>query len=440
MNPVEDENIEKKNLIVPLFSELSEQEKAEYWATLALRHCAGIGARLHARLNKYFGSSLQAFQNVEDWGACRIPSACREAIKKEGWRKNARKEWDAAKNIRILLWINPLYPQLLRDIPDAPALLYIRGKTSLLGAPCVALVGSRRASNDGKNIASKLAASLSSCGLTVVSGMAVGIDCSAHCGAIANLGSSIGVLGTGINKVYPVENTNLFLKMGKEGLLVSEFSPDMNPQPANFPVRNRIISGLSLGTVVVEAAEKSGSLITAQLACEQNREVFAIPDAVFSARSKGCQNLIRQGAHPVFSHEDILRELMPALRSFDFKNCELPGQEESEGSVSAIQVNCGQNPVLSSCHRAATDVEISSGVINTELPEPDQTLLDVVEASSNDNSAQMILECLKDKPLDAEALAQKTGLEIGALNSELVMLELKGEICRLAGAIFKICG
>lgn len=197
----------------------------------------------------------------------------------------------------------------MRQLPDAPALLYCRGDGSLLRAPAFAVVGSRRATAQGKAVAAYMARCLSACGVTIVSGMAQGIDCVAHEAALGRVGRSIGVLGTGIDVRYPACNAGVFAAMEREGLLVSEFPPGAPPLPTNFPVRNRIISGLALGVLVAEAASRSGSLVTARLALEQNREVYAVPGPALDAHCLGSQDLVRQGARPVFNAEDVLRDL-----------------------------------------------------------------------------------------------------------------------------------
>lgn len=185
----------------------------------------------------------------------------------------------------------PGIPPLLRAAIDAPLLLYCRGDLALLRAPGFAVVGSRKATRHGRAVAEYMARSLSACGITIVSGMALGIDRVAHEAALARIGRSIGVLGTGIDMLYPLENQAVFDAMERRGLLLSEFAPGTPPQAGNFPIRNRIISGLSLGVLVVEAAHRSGSLITARLALEQNREVYAVPGPALDAHCLGCQDL-----------------------------------------------------------------------------------------------------------------------------------------------------
>ncbi len=226
--------------------DMDEAARKEYWATLALRHSKGLGARSLVKLLRTFGSAYGAVEARSRWGAAGLGPAGRD-FAAGAWRTEARKEWDSARNLaaRILLWADPAYPSLLRQLPDAPALLYCRGDGSLLRAPAFAVVGSRRATAQGKAVAAYMARCLSACGVTIVSGMAQGIDCVAHEAALGRVGRSIGVLGTGIDVRYPACNAGVFAAMEREGLLVSEFPPGAPPLPTNFPVRNRIISGLA---------------------------------------------------------------------------------------------------------------------------------------------------------------------------------------------------
>jgi DNA processing protein len=201
------------------------------------------------------------------------------------------------------------YPPLLREIPDPPPALFVRGDRRLLASHSVAVVGSRNATPYGVNAATLLARSLSEAGVTVVSGLARGIDIAAHRAALPLPGSTIAVLGTGIDVVYPRTHRRAFEDIASGGLLVTEFAPGTPPRAGNFPVRNRIISGLALGVVVVEATPHSGSLITARMAAEQNREVFAVPGPIFSARSEGCHRLIQYGAKLVHDARDVFDEI-----------------------------------------------------------------------------------------------------------------------------------
>lgn len=206
------------------------------------------------------------------------------------------------------------YPPLLREIIDPPLALHYRGDPALLAKESVAIVGSRRATPYGTNAAARLARDLAGTGLAIVSGLARGIDAAAHHAAIEAGGSTIAVLGTGIDVVYPRGNERLFRELEARGLIVSEFPPGTPPKKENFPIRNRVISGLARGTVIVEATSRSGSLITARMAAEQGRDVFAVPGSIFSATSEGTHRLIQYGAKLVHDANDVLEELPGNLR------------------------------------------------------------------------------------------------------------------------------
>ena len=210
---------------------------------------------------------------------------------------------------RILTYADSVYPQALLQIPDPPPVLYVKGRVDLLNGRILAVVGSRNATRQGLEHAENFARALSDAGLTIASGLAVGIDSAAHRGGLAGKASSIAVVGTGLDTVYPARNHELAHELAAKGCLISEFPLGTPPLAANFPRRNRLISGLARGCLVVEAAVASGSLITARLANEQGKEVFAIPGSIHSPLSKGCHALIREGAKLVETAEDVLEEL-----------------------------------------------------------------------------------------------------------------------------------
>ncbi|MDI6744707.1 MAG: DNA-processing protein DprA [Thermodesulfovibrionales bacterium] len=221
-----------------------------------------------------------------------------------------------ATGIKIVAFSNKDYPEMLKNIEDAPIVLYIKGTIQKEDRYAVAIVGSRKYSSYGKLAAEKLSSELSSRGFTIVSGMARGIDTLAHAAAVNSGGRSIAVLGSGIDVPYPPENRGLMEKLAVSGCVISEFPPGTPPEKENFPKRNRIISGLSLGVLVVEATADSGSLITATYAVEQGKEVFAVPGNINSANSKGTNDLIKKGAKLVQSSEDVIEELAPILKGY----------------------------------------------------------------------------------------------------------------------------
>jgi len=281
-----------------------------------LKSVPGIGNHLFKRLIDRFGSPERAFQAAEqDFQVIEgMNQALVRRIKSHRLHPSVRQDMALAaqKGVRIVTMTDPDYPALLLQIPDPPPFLYVRGK---LESQCkaVAVVGSRIATRYGLSMAARLSAELAACGVTVVSGMARGIDTAAHEGALQSGGRTVAVLGSGLEKVYPAENRKLFQTIVRNGAVLSEFPMLTKPEPHNFPIRNRIISGMSYGTVIVEASKKSGSLITARLAAEQNREVFAVPGSVQSFKSIGTHTLIKQGAKLVENAQDVLEEIAGPL-------------------------------------------------------------------------------------------------------------------------------
>jgi len=284
-------------------------------AWLALRLVRGVGCVVYQGLLRVFGHPRAVLGASVD--ALECAGVRREvAVAIHGFN-----DWGAvdhqlarvaASAARVLVWSDPDYPENLRQIHDPPPFLFVRGKMLSEDRLAVALVGSRAASSYGLQITREMSEGLARAGVTVVSGLARGIDAQAHWSALQSGGRTIAVLGSGIDVVYPSEHHALFMAITEQGAVVSEFLMGTKPDAENFPTRNRIISGLSLGTVVVEATEKSGSLITAQTALEQNRDVFAVPGPV-GARSRGAHQLIRDGAKLTERVEDILEEIAPRL-------------------------------------------------------------------------------------------------------------------------------
>jgi DNA processing protein len=284
---------------------------------LALARVKGLGAVSFKKLTTRFVDPTAAFS-----------AALTELEQVEGLHRDAidgivafsdwaeiDEEIERARDagIAIVPFTNPNYPARLRTIADPPPFLYVKGNILTDDDKAVAIVGSRSASEYGRRVARDLARGLVSLGFTVVSGMARGIDGSAHESALQAGGRTIAVLGSGVERAYPAEHETLYRRIGENGAILSELPIGTRPLAFNFPARNRLISGLSLGVVVVEATEKSGSLITATLAVEQGREVFAVPGEVGSSRSRGAHRLIRQGAKLVESVDDIIEEIAPQL-------------------------------------------------------------------------------------------------------------------------------
>lgn len=283
----------------------------ELEARLILHSLPKIGSKRFLQLVNYFGSAKEALASQSAWLKASLPSSCQSIdinLIKENIYKSL--EWLEKDNQYVLFWDSYQYPALLREISDYPPVLFIKGNPNILENPQLAIVGSRHASKPGLDTTFQFAKSLASGGFTITSGLALGIDGAAHAGALAGQGLTIGVLGCGLYHMYPASHKKLADNIIiNGGALVSEFPLDTAPQAANFPRRNRIISGLSLGTLVVEATLSSGSLITAKLAAEQGREVFAIPGSIHYPAVKGCHQLIREGATLVETVDHILEAL-----------------------------------------------------------------------------------------------------------------------------------
>ena len=262
----------------------------------------------------------------------------------------------------VVAYCDAEYPPMLREIAGPPLALHVRGDVSLLAKPSVAIVGSRRASPYAINVAQHLAGRLASIGIVVVSGLARGIDGASHTAALEARGKTIAVLGTGIDVVYPRNHVRLFKRIEHEGLIVTEFPPGSPPRPEHFPVRNRVISGLTLGTIIVEATSKSGSLITARMAAEQGREVFAVPGSVFSAGSEGTHRLIQYGAKLVHDVNDILEELPGHLR------LTVPAPEEPEPPLrELLALVSREDPTHVDTLAAKSGGAIAEGLLALEL-------------------------------------------------------------------------
>jgi DNA processing protein len=290
-------------------------DNTPYW--LALAHVDGLGVRGAHKLIEYFSSPQAVYHaSLTELEGCGLPVRVAQAILAQSGLKEAEQETAAAEKAkcRLITYGGESYPRLLQEIGDPPLVLYVRGDISVLSQHAVAVVGTRRPTAYGSSVAHRLACDLAQRQLVIVSGLARGIDSAAHRGALEGKGKTIAVLGSGVDVIYPRENKQLAEQVTESGALISEFPLGTAPTPENFPIRNRIISGLALGTVIVEAAEYSGSLITARLASEQNREVYAVPGNITSAQSFGPNLLIKQGAKLVDQWLDVIEELPAPIR------------------------------------------------------------------------------------------------------------------------------
>lgn len=293
----------------------------DFKALVLLNMIHSLGSISVARLLKCFSRPKKIFEAARDelartegMTACKI-----DAIKKASQSLDLERELKLARenNIDIVTILDEGYPQNLKNIYDPPPVLYVKGQLLDCDYNSIAIVGSRRASFYGLSTASRLSSELANMGITVVSGLARGIDTASHKGALSAKGRTIAILGSGILKLYPLENKEIAQSISENGAVISEFSLETSPLPRNFPRRNRIISGISLGVVVVEAARNSGALITADSALQQSREVFAVPGKMDSITSIGTHSLIKQGAKLILNTDDIIEELAIKFKEFD---------------------------------------------------------------------------------------------------------------------------
>ena len=294
-------------------------ETNDYLGWIALALTPGLGARTAGKLLAKFESPAAIFNaSLTALEAEQIPASVAQAIHSGQPMSAAAKELAQvqAAGARLLPWDEPEYPERLREIYDPPPLLYTLGNIELLRRPSIAIVGTRRPTPYGNQVAEKLAKDLADRGLTIVSGLARGIDASAHRGALnSNTGTTIGVLGCEIDVVYPKENKKLFEQVEHQGAIITEFPMGTFAAPQNFPIRNRIIAGMALGVVVVQGSQYSGSSITARLAMEFGREVYGVPGNTTEPMSFGPNTLIKQGAKLVTSWEDVVEELPTPVRA-----------------------------------------------------------------------------------------------------------------------------
>lgn len=354
-----------------------------YW--LALGRVRGVGPRVARLLLEHFGSAPAIFSaSEEQLGAAGVPrNTARNLRQFEDFAPLDRELCDLVRlGGRLIPWNAPDYPPNLAQLPDPPTVLYARGKMPVGERDCVAVVGARAASEAGRHMARRLGLELAAKGITVVSGLAHGIDSEAHLGALEGHGRTIAVLGCGVDRIYPSEHSKLAQEMiSAGGALLSEFPLGSPPLPENFPVRNRIIAGLSLGVVVVEAAEHSGSLISARLALDQNRQVFAVPGSPLSGKARGSNRLLKEGARLVECVEDVIEELAPQLST-------------------AAALSTPLAPARTPAHREARRAELSAGLraVVDHLPAGERVHIDSIVESCGLN-AQTVLGLLLELEL-----------------------------------------
>ncbi|MEK7443161.1 MAG: DNA-processing protein DprA [Chloroflexota bacterium] len=356
----------------------------KFW--IAFNRVKGIGpAKLRALLD-HFGDLESAWRapriDLHEAGLDKRAIESLEAARK-GMNLEQLEDDVARANARMICWDDDDYPKRLREIDNAPPVLYVRGNLVEKDDWAVAIVGTRRATSYGKEVTRELATALAASGVTIVSGLARGIDAAAHVAALEAGGRTLAVLGSGLDIIYPAEHQTLAEKIIDHGALISDYPLGTPPDANNFPPRNRIISGLSLGAVIVEAGEESGALITADFAVEQGREVFAVPGSVFNRNSLGPNRLIQNGAKLITSAEDVLEELNLRMAS----------------------------------HHAEAREQLS--------------LLD-----SADDAERKILSQLSAEPLHADELSVAMSLPIATISSMLAMMELKGMVRQVGGMTY----
>ncbi|MBK6726846.1 MAG: DNA-protecting protein DprA [Xanthomonadales bacterium] len=372
----------------------AHHEPTELQAWLIAHRTPGLGDLRLAALHQRFGSMRAALAAGRSaLRECGLPDAVCSALARGG-RASVRADLDwleAAPNRHLLTLADPDYPPLLRRLENAPPVLFVEGDLNALWRAQIAMVGSRNASRSGLGIARDFAAHFARLGIVVTSGLAEGIDGAAHAACLDAGGSTIAVFGTGLDRVYPQRHLDLARRIAAQGALVSEFPIGTPPLPEHFPRRNRIIAGLTLGTLVVEASLKSGSLITARLATESGREVFAVPGSIHDPRARGCHELIRNGAALVTAAEQLVEALQPI------------GHEL--GSVLRARLAAQAAPA--------------------------------VAVATPDAANARLLDAIGFAPTDFDSLLGATGLTAGAISSMLMSLELDGHVADLGGGRFQ---
>lgn len=361
----------------------------ELEAWLILHRAPRIGSATLRAILERFGNPQDVVANpssIRDFSYVR-PETIDAIRHPDRARLDADLAWLEQPNHHLIRWNDPDYPRLLQQVPGAPVGLFCIGNRSILDDPQLAIVGSRNPTTPGTETAQEFARHLAACGLTITSGLAAGIDAAAHRGAVKAGGHTIAVFGTGVDRIYPARHRPLAHEIVESGgCLLSEMPLGTGPAKENFPQRNRIISGLSLGTLVVEAALRSGSLITARLAAEQGREVFAIPGSIHNPLARGCHALIRQGAKLVESATDILEEL---------------------GSLAEFALS----PETAQHNEEST-------------------------AAALDEEYQTVLKCLGFEPTSVDTVVERSGLTPEAVSSMLLVLELQGFVSAQAGGLY----
>ena len=367
-------------------------EPVDAW--LILHHTPSVGAVTYRKLLDHFGSPEVVLKSsaatLRQSGLLKLAALDFLVQGESVWYAAIDKDlcWLEQEQAAVITLNDERYPPMLKEISDPPLLLYVRGDVDRLSFPQLAMVGSRNPDLQGQETARDFARRLALAGLTITSGMALGVDTEAHRGALSE-GNTIAVVGTGVDRVYPARNRELAHQIAENGAIISEFPIGTEPKPQHFPRRNRIISGLALGTLVVQAAKKSGSLITARLAMEQGREVFAIPGSIHNPLARGNHQLIRQGAKLVETTEDIVEELSGMLALFR-EQIDLNRTEEN--------------------HQVADKIEVEEG-----------------------SPADLLLQQIGFEPILIDQLVTLCGLTAEMVSSIIMRLEIQGQVVSLPG-------
>jgi DNA processing protein len=394
-----------------------------YW--LALRRVHGVGPRTCRLLIDKFGSPEKIFSlSAGEIGAAGVARNAARAIVEFRDFKPLEKELCELPNLgaRMIKWTDDDYPANLRQIADPPPFLFVRGTASLTDSNCIAIVGARAASDIGRRMAQRLGLELAAKGFTVVSGLARGIDGEAHQGALDAHGKTLAVLGCGVDVIYPPEHRKLAdAIIAGGGALISELPIGSQPLAENFPTRNRILSGLCLGVVIVEAAEKSGSLITARMALEQDRQVFAVPGSPLTGKTRGSNRLLKEGAKLVECVEDVIEELAPQMVRRLPAAEPLPRAERIEIAVPRETQRVESSP--------KTVAPIQATAMPTSVNSP-QLVVD---------SAATVLTYLTDtEKLHVDSIIEASGLNAQTVLRLLLELELDGRVTQHPGKLFSL--
>ncbi len=400
----------------------------EFFSCLALRHTPGMGPRSWKSVLSAYDSAYAAVSDARSWaGRKLVPKNRAEVFLQEPWRPGAEAEYRAARaaKLRILTWFHPKYPNRLRELADPPIVLYVQGDVSLLANPAVAVVGARACTLLGLQCVERISSELSRFGVTVVSGLAAGIDRQAHQSALTGVGATIAVLGAGLDVHYPPENEDLRRVIEDRGLVITEFGPGTRPEARNFPYRNRLISGLSLGVLVAEAAARSGSLITARLAAEQGREVFALPGPLGQPTFAGCHRLIKQGAALVESAEDIIRHLR-----FQFA-------AELKTVPDVLAPPPPAPPLASPVHGAVPQAGAQS-VLRPAPPPVSRGVAQPLPEHLSEDDRRLLALLAPDGKTHIDTLIQALDADSSAVSRRLVVLELEGLVRQWPGMYYSL--